>query len=275
VAVYLVVVIYPAARDGVEAFTNWSGIGSSQKFVGLTNFRNIIHDAVLKSAVWHTVVIAVAVTIVQNGLGLLAALALHRRLKTRLILRALLFLPVVVNPIVVAYSWQFIYTSGGPLDSILHSLHLDSWRLDWIGDPRIVLPAVLVPMIWQYIGYSMVIFLAGLEGIPAEVVEASALDGANARQRFRYVTWPLLAPALTINAALTMIGGLNAFTVIYAMTDGGPGNATQTVSTLLVQDAFSYGEYGYGTAIALCLSILVTVVAFAQLKVLRRRELVE
>jgi raffinose/stachyose/melibiose transport system permease protein len=271
---YLVIVIYPTLRDGVEAFTNWSGIGFAQKFIGFTNFVTIGQDTELRSALWHTAVIAVVVTVVQNGLGLLVALALHQRLKTRLVLRALFFLPVVFNPIVIAYTWQFIYDNGGSLDTVLQAVGLGSLQRDWLGSPDLALWSVLVAMIWQYVGYSMVIFLAGLEGIPKEVNEAAVLDGAGSVPRFRYVTWPLLAPALTINAALTMIGGLNAFTVVFAMTGGGPGNATQTVTTVLFQDAFTFGRYGYGTAIALCLSVLVTVVALVQLKVLRRRELV-
>jgi raffinose/stachyose/melibiose transport system permease protein len=271
---YLVIVIYPTLRDGVEAFTNWSGIGFAQKFIGFTNFVTIWHDSELRSALWHTAVIAVVVTVVQNGVGLLVALALHQRLKTRLVLRALFFLPVVFNPIVIAYTWQFIYDNGGSLDTALQTFGLGSLQRDWLGSPNLALWSVLVAMIWQYVGYSMVIFLAGLEGIPKEVNEAALLDGAGSVPRFRYVTWPLLAPALTINAALTMIGGLNAFTVVFAMTGGGPGNATQTVTTVLFQDAFTFGRYGYGTAIALCLSVLVTVVALVQLKVLRRRELV-
>jgi raffinose/stachyose/melibiose transport system permease protein len=273
-AFYVGIVIYPALRDVFEAFTDWNGIDPVQHFVGLDNFRKLADDPILHTAVRNTIIIAVVVTVMQNGLGLLAALALHNGIKSRGLLRAMLFLPVVVNPIVVAYTWQFIYVTGGPIDKVLGLLQLDSLQQNWLGDPSIVLAAALVPMVWQYIGYSMVIFLAGLEGIPPDIIEASQLDGAGSLTRFRYITWPLLAPALTINAVLTMIGGLNAFTVIFALTGGGPGNATQTVTTVLYQEAFNFGHYGYGTAMACGLSLVVAIVAFGQVKFLRGREFV-
>ena len=269
---YLTIVIYPAFRDIGEAFTDWNGIDPGRNFVGLDNFRALFHDPILRKAIWNTAIIAIVVTVFQNGIGLLLALALHRGIKSRSALRSILFLPVVVNPIVIAYTWQFIYVTGGPIDNGLGFLHLDGLQQNWLGDPSIVLWAVLVPMVWQYIGYSMVIFLAGLEGIPTEINEASELDGAGSFQRFRYVTWPLLAPALTINAVLTMIGGLNAFTVIFALTGGGPGNATQTVTTTIFQEAFTFGHYGYGTAMACALSIVISIVALSQVTFLRNRE---
>ena len=271
-AFYLTIVIYPAFRDVGEAFTDWNGIDPGRNFVGLDNFRALFDDPILRKAIWNTAIIAIVVTIFQNGIGLLLALALHRGIKSRSALRSILFLPVVVNPIVIAYTWQFIYVTGGPIDNGLGFLHLDGLQQNWLGDPSIVLWAVLVPMVWQYIGYSMVIFLAGLEGIPTEMNEASELDGAGSFQRFRYITWPLLAPALTINAVLTMIGGLNAFTVIFALTGGGPGNATQTVTTTIFQEAFTFGHYGYGTAMACALSIVISIVALSQVTFLRNRE---
>jgi raffinose/stachyose/melibiose transport system permease protein len=273
-AFYLAIVIYPATRDVGEAFTDWNGIASAQHFIGLANFRALWHDPNLRAAFWNTIEIAIVVTVMQNGIGLLAALGLHRGVKSRAVLRAVLFLPAVVNPVVIAYTWQFIYVTGGPLDNGLHFLHLDFVMQNWLGDPNIVLPAVLVPMVWQNIGYSMVIFLAGLEGIPAEIIEASELDGARRFRRFRHITWPLLAPALTVNAVLTMIGGLNAFTVIFALTGGGPGNSSQTVTTLVYQNAFTFNRFGYGTAMALALSIVIALIAFAQVKFLRNREFV-
>lgn len=271
-AFYLAIVLYPAFRDIGEAFTDWNGIDPGRNFVGLENFRALFHDPILRKAIWNTAIIAIVVTVFQNGIGLLLALALHRGIKSRSALRSILFLPVVVNPIVIAYTWQFIYVTGGPIDNALGSLHLNGLQQNWLGDPSIVLWAVLVPMVWQYIGYSMVIFLAGLEGIPTEINEASELDGAGSFRRFRYITWPLLAPALTINAVLTMIGGLNAFTVIFALTGGGPGNATQTVTTTIFQEAFTFSHYGYGTAMACALSIVISIVALSQVTFLRNRE---
>ena len=125
---------------------------------------------------------------------------------------------------------------------------------------------------WQYAGYSMVIFLAGLQGVPRELHEAATIDGAGRWQRFRNVTWPLLAPAVTINLMLSTIGGLKLFDQVFAITNGGPGYATETLSTLIYKQAFVFGSFGYSTAVALVLAILVAAVSLVQLKYLRSRE---
>jgi len=271
--VYGLVVLYPSISGMVYAFTDWSGLGG-KSFNGLANFRQLAHDDAARGSVRNTVLLTVTILFVQNGVGLLLALGVHALIKSRALLRVIFFAPAVVSPVMVAFLWKYIYDPApdAGLNGILGAVGLGSWRQDWLGDPSIALWSVAFMVIWQYAGYSMVIFLAGLEGVPPELQEAAKIDGAGTFRRFRYVTWPLLAPALTVNLMLSTIGGLKIFDQVYAATNGGPGYATETLSTIIFKQAFVYGKLGYSTAIALVLALFVAAVSLVQLYYLRRRE---
>jgi raffinose/stachyose/melibiose transport system permease protein len=177
-----------------------------------------------------------------------------------------------LTPVVVAYLWQYMYSPTGAINRTLDTVGLPGLRHDWLGDPSLALWAIVAVIVWQFAGYSMVIFLAGLESIPHEIVEAAAVDGAGAVRRFWYVTRPLLAPALTVNLMLSIIGGLKIFDQVWVLTNGGPGTSTETLSTLIYKDAFQFGEFAYSAALALVLAVFVGVVSGAQYKLLRRQD---
>ncbi|WP_228446939.1 carbohydrate ABC transporter permease [Streptomyces paludis] len=271
--VYAVVVLYPSLAGVGYAFTDWSGIGGSS-FTGLDNFRTLLHDDRARESVGNTLLLTLAVVVVQNGVGLLLALGVNANIRSRSLLRVIFFAPAVVSPVMVAFLWKYLYNpdTGAGLNGILGALGLGGLRQDWLGDPSLALWSVAAMVVWQYAGYSMVIFLAGLQGVPAELHEAARIDGAGSWQRFRYVTWPLLAPALTVNLMLSTIGGLKLFDQVYAATNGGPGTASETLSTVLYKEAFVYGKFGYSTAVALVLALFVAAVSLVQLRYLRARE---
>jgi raffinose/stachyose/melibiose transport system permease protein len=266
--VYAAVVLYPSVSGMLYAFTDWSGIGADKSFVGLANFRTLLHDEQAMDSIGNTLMLTVAIVVVQNGVGLLLALGVHAKLKTRSLLRVVFFAPVVVSPVMVAFLWKYIYNPD-PTAGLNGLLGL---KVDWLGDPSLALWSIAATVVWQYAGYSMVIFLAGLEGVPKELHEAAMIDGAGTFQRFRYVTWPLLAPSLTINLMLSTIGGLKLFDQVFAATNGGPGYATETLSTVLYKQAFVFGKFGYSTAIALVLALFVAAVSLVQMYYLRNRE---
>jgi raffinose/stachyose/melibiose transport system permease protein len=272
--VYAAIVLYPSLSGVFYAFTDWTGIGSGMHVTGLANFRTLLSDGRALGALRNTLLLAVAIVVVQNGIGLLLALGVHTRIKSRTVLRAVFFAPVVVSPVMVAFLWKYVYnpapTAG--LNGILGAVGLGALRQDWLGDPRLALWSVAVMVIWQNAGYSMVVFLAGLEGISPDLREAAMLDGAGPFARFRHVIWPLLAPAATINVMLSTIGGLKLFDQVFAATDGGPGYSTETLSTVLYKDAFVFGKFGYSTAVALVLALFVAAVSLVQLRYLRSRE---
>ncbi|MET0417321.1 MAG: sugar ABC transporter permease [Actinoplanes sp.] len=261
------VVLVPSARGVYYAFTDWDGLDPDFAFIGLRNFTDMLADADALQAIWHTLVIAVAITVIQNGIGLLLALGVNSMIKTRNLLRVLLFAPAVITPIVTAYLWRNLLGPDGAVNAVL-----GPWGKDWLGDPDLALWMVVLVVVWQFAGYSMVIFLAGLQSIPREIYEAAAIDGTGAVRRFWSIVRPLLAPAITINLMLSIIGGIKLFDQVYALTGGGPGHATDTISTLIYKDAFTLGEFGYSIALAVVLTVIVAIVSAAQFSVLNRNE---
>lgn len=266
------VVLVPSARGVYYAFTDWDGLDPDFSFVGLGNFSDMFGDADAKQAIWHTLLIAVSITVIQNAVGLALALGVNTAIKSRNVLRVFLFAPAVITPIVTAYLWRNLLGPDGAVNSLLGAVGLDGWRQDWLGSPRLALWSVVAVIVWQFAGYSMVIFLAGLQSVPREVHEAAAMDGAGPVRRFWSVTRPLLAPAFTINLMLSIIGGIKLFDQVYALTGGGPGHATDTISTLIYKDAFILGEFGYSIALAVVLTIIVAVASTGQYLVLARNE---
>ena len=261
-------VVVPSVRGAVLAFTNWDGLSQTYDFVGLDNFVRIFTTQSSLEALKMTLIFAIAVTVLQNGIGLLLALGVNSGLKSRNFLRVLFFAPVVVTPVVVAYLWKFMLTPGGAADGLLAAVGLAA--PSWLGDPGWAAVSVVMMIVWQHAGYSMVIYIAGLQSIPQEVNEAALVDGAGPWRLFSSVTWPLLAPATAINVMLTIIGGLKMFTEVFVLTAGGPGGATETLSTLLYKSAFQFSEFGYGIALALVLALVVGVFSVTQQRMARR-----
>lgn len=263
-------VVVPSIRGAVLAFTNWDGLSQSYDFVGFDNFIRIFTSQSSLDALRMTLIFALAVTILQNGIGLLLALGVNSGLKSQNFLRVLFFAPVVITPVVVAYLWKFLLTPDGAVNTILGGVGLGDAAPSWLGDPFWAAVSVIMMIVWQHAGYSMVIYIAGLQSIPQELNEAAAVDGAGSWRRFWSVTWPLLAPATAINIMLTIIGGLKMFTEVFVLTAGGPGGSTETLSTLLYKSAFQFNEFGYGISLALVLAAVVAFFSVAQQRMSRR-----
>jgi raffinose/stachyose/melibiose transport system permease protein len=272
VAFVLVFRLVPSLVGGAYSFTNWTGDGLTASWVGLANFRGIFSNPTTSSALLHTLLLAGLLVVLANAFGLAIALSLRRTLKTRTLLRALFFLPFALSQLATAYIWQFIFQYGGPLNDVLKDVGLGGWQRVWLADPSLAIYAVLVLLVWQYTGLTMIIYLAGLEGISEDLDDAAAMDGASSWMKFRRVTFPLLAPAITISATLTLIFSLGAFEQVIALTGGGPVDATETLATQVYKNTFVYGDYGAGSALAVLLALMVTVLALAQIGILRMRE---
>jgi raffinose/stachyose/melibiose transport system permease protein len=271
-ALYTFAILVPSVRGSAFAFTDWDGVSPTVNWVGFKQFTRMFSDPNALTAIKNTLLFAVAITIIQNVLGLLIALGVNSGIKTRNILRVLIFAPVVITSIAVGFLWKNLFNPAGGINEILKSVGLGSWGQNWLGDPNVAIGAIVCVAIWQFVGYSMVIFLAGLQGIPNELLEAAAIDGAGPIRRFWSVVRPMLAPAITINVMLSIISGLKMFDQVFAMTQGGPGGATNTISTLIYSNAFSLGRFSYGAALAVVLTIFVALVSAAQYWLLNRKE---
>jgi raffinose/stachyose/melibiose transport system permease protein len=263
VALMLALIYATTASGAFYAFTNWTGIGSFD-FVGLKNFTRVFQTPELTGALVNTLILAFGFLVLTNILGLLFALALNRGLKSRFVLRTLLFMPVVIAPIAVSYVWKFIFAFNGPLNQTLGAIGLKSLQRDWLADPHLALVCVLAVMVWQSVGFAMVIYLAGLATVPQELEEAAALDGAGVLTRFRHITVPMIQPSIAIATTLMLIQGLRVFDQVLALTGGGPAGATQTLATEVYQQTFVFNSFGFGAALALVLSVLILVFTVIQ-----------
>jgi raffinose/stachyose/melibiose transport system permease protein len=262
----------PVFAGGAYAFTDWGGLSATAHWIGLDNFREILKDPIARGALVHTLELAGAFVVIVNVVGLGLALALNRTLKTRFLLRSIFFLPSVVAPLAMAFIWRYIFDYGGALNQLLAAVGEKGWQRPWLGDPGLALWTVLVVMVWQYSGLVMVLYLAGLQGVSDELMEAAVVDGASGWRRFRKIVLPLLAPAITVSITLTTITGLRVFDQVLALTGGGPAYASETLATQVYQQIFVNGRFAYGSALAFVLAALVAVLAITQALVLRRRE---
>ncbi len=222
-------------------------------------------------SIGNTLLLTVAIVAVQNGIGLLLALGVHARIRSRTLLRVIFFAPVVVSPVMVAFLWKYIYNpapDGGPERGWASGLD----RQDWLGDPSLALWSVAGMVMWQYAGYSMVIFLAGLEGVPAELHEAAMIDGAGTVPALPLRHLAAARPRPDDQHDAVHDRRPQAVRPDLRTTNGGPGYATETLSTVLYKQAFVFGKFGYSTAIALVLALFVAAVSLVQVYYLRSRE---
>ena len=271
-AVYLYVVVAPTVLGLQSAFTDWSfSTVGAPNFIGLDNFTRIFNSDA-GPAVLRTLQLAFVVVVIQNIVGLALALLLNGRVFGRNVLRTIIFAPMVVSALVVGYLFKYIFgpPGVGGVNQVLAALGQEP--VDFLGNPTSAMIIIIVTILWQSIGGNMVIYLAGLQGVPAELEEAAAIDGAGYWKRFWFVVRPLLAPAITINLMLGLIGGLKIFDQIFALTNGGPGNQTQTIATLIYSYFSLYADYGRSAALALLLAIAIAILSVIQFSVLRRQE---
>lgn len=271
ITAFVLLVVAPAVGGFVMSFTDYRGIEASS-WVGLDNYAAIISDSRVIASLGNTLLLALLVVIGQNLLGLGLALALEKPFPGRDALRVLFLLPAILSPVIIGFLWQYIYSPNGALNVALEAIGLHAVTTAWLGNPATALAAVAFATVWQLTGYAMVIYVAGLQGVSEDVVAASAIDGANAWQRLVYVRLPLIGPAITINLALSVITGLRLFDQILAMTGGGPGYATETLSTVIYKEGFVYNNLSYSLALSIVLGVLVAGFAAFQVWFTRRGE---
>ena len=265
---YAALLLIPNLTGLGYAFTSWDGL-TSPHYIGLGNFSRILHLPEGKGAVIHTLLIAATYVVSVNALGLGLALGLNRALKSRNLLRAVFFAPAAVSPLAVAYVWKYVLQPDGPLNGGLDAVGLGSLAQPWLGHGNTALWAVVVVLVWQFCGYHMVIYLAGLQGIDDALYEAAAIDGAGTWRRFFDITRPQMLPAFTISISLSVIWGLNVFDQVFALTAGGPGTSTETLTTQIYRQAFVNSNFGYSAALALLLAIGVGSLSFIQIRSMR------
>jgi raffinose/stachyose/melibiose transport system permease protein len=251
---------------------NWSGFGPLSDFTGLHNYSLALSDPVFRSAVTHNITIAVLSVVIQLPISIGLALLLNRRMRGRALLRLVVFAPYVLSEATTAVIWLLMLQPGGFVDEFLSAVGLGGFIHLWLADLNIVLYTMFVVLTWKYIGFGIILLLAGLQGVPAELREAAAIDGASSWQTTRRIVLPLLAPTIRIWVFLTIIGSLQLFDVVWIMTGGGPANASVTMATYLINRGFQSYEFGYASAIAVILFIICFVFSLLYQRFALRRD---
>ncbi|MBL1119445.1 sugar ABC transporter permease [Streptomyces sp. 110] len=269
---FLIFVLIPIAMTVRTGFTNRNPANPRTRWVGLLNYTRLLQDSDFTGALKNTLVVTVIVTVAANVLGLAIAQLLARSGWLYNALRSVFFTPVVLSSVVVSVIWQAILTDDGLLNSALRGLGV-THPPGWLSDPDLALYSVAFILTWQVLGFCVVVYLAGLAGVPAELLEAAEIDGANRLARFRHITWPMLAPALTINTVMLLITGFKVYDQVQVVTNGGPGNGTtSTIAFQVVQTTFIGNHIGYGSAMATLMLIIIAAISVLALRVLQRRE---
>jgi len=272
--VFLVFVILPVLLAAYYGFFSWAGYGPATDFVGLRNYITIFTDTTFQDALKHNVIIAVLSLVIQGPIAIGLALLLNRKMRGQSVLRVLIFVPYVISEVVVGLGWSLMLQSGGAVNGLLEKIGLGALQQDWLSDPNIAIWSLMLIITWKYIGFAVILFLAGLQGIPEELSEAASIDGASYWQVQRTITLPLLGPTIRIWAFLSIIGSFQLFDLVYiiwgqyvASTAG-----TSTMATYMVANGRNAGSYGYGNAVAVVMFLISLIIALLYQRFLLRRD---
>lgn len=264
---YILFFIFPLFQTIGYSFTDYNGINPRKEFTGLTNYVDVFQDKWFYNSMLFTGKSVILMILLANVLGFLLALALNTKIKSRNILRAIVFCPFVFNNVTVGFIWQFL------LGRFMTDLYpLTGWKvfnIGWLSDSSLVLYSVVFVKLWQSIGYFMVIYLAGLQLLPQDPLEAAVLDGCTGIKMIRYITIPLMKPTAFVCIFLAITESLNMFPLIMSLTNGGPGHASENISLYIYNEAFKSHRMGYASALAVILTIIMTIIAGLQMKLTR------
>jgi multiple sugar transport system permease protein len=267
---FAVFTVYAIYTSFWLSFHRWDILQPQKPFVGLQNYKEVLHDGAFWAALGHSVYFTVGSLIPTLAIGLGLAVLLNGKIRGLGLFRTAYYLPAITPLVIASLIWKWVYNGDyGLANYYLMKLHIISHPVQWLASSNLAMPAVIVMQIWIGVGFSMVVYLAGLQGIPNELYEAAEVDGAGPWQRFRRITFPLLAPTTFFLVVVNTIWLMQAFDQIFVMTGGGPpgpGGATTTVSYYLYVQAFRYYRMGYASALAYTLFVLLFAVSFLQFR---------
>lgn len=268
--IFTIGLIIPMFLSFYYSLTSWNGMTVEKPFVGLDNYVKLVSDPYARSAWWFTIRFTIWNTIIQNVAAIFMAVALDSGIKGQKIMRTIFFVPCLISAVVVGFVWLKLY--GNVLPALFKLMGLKSSLAMLLGKEETVLSGLLIANNWQWIGYWMLIYLAALQSIPSDLYEAAKVDGANAVHQFINITLPMLAPALTICIVGITTGSLKVYDLLVASTNGGPGRASTSIIYYTYSTAINGRQYGYGSALTISVVFALLLVAFLQVKVLKKRE---
>ncbi len=275
VIIYTMFVLVPMGFAFYYSLYRWRGFGPPTEFVGSRNYRLAFEDPVFRDALWNTAIILMGSLAFQLPIALGIALLLNRRFRGRAFFRLLVFVPYVLAEVTVGIMWKLILIRDGTADAVLKSLGMEGLVQGWLSDLPLIIWTLLFILTWKYVGFAIILFLAGLSNVPDELTEAAAIDGASWWQIQRHITIPLLGPTIRIWMFLSMIGSLQVFDVIFVVAAPSVRSlgAANTVATYMVDNGFFASLWGYGNAIAVILFVISFVAALLFQRFVLRRDL--
>ncbi len=266
-----IVMYIPFLMSGYYSLTEWNGIAKNPTFIGIKNFADIFSGkSNFLNSLGFTVKYTILFVIMSNVIALALAVALTKKFKLANLYRGIFFIPYIMSMTIVGFVWKFIFTQG--LDRIYDMIPAGFLKYSWLGDPKLAFFSVVLVGVWQGLGFYIVLYIAGLQAVPSDVLEAASVDGANSWERFFKVVLPLLGPSFTTCIFMSLTNGLKVFDIILALTKGGPGTSTYSTTMQIYQEAFTNNNYGLGSAQAIIYFVVVMVVTQLTLKVMSRKE---
>jgi len=272
--VFVGFVIFPVVMAAYYGFFKWKGYGPPTDFVGLQNYITIFKDPTFIEALRHNGFIVVMSLVMQGPAAVILALLLNRKIRGRSLIRVLIFVPYVISEVIVGTGWSLMLQTSGAVNDLLSKIGLSGWAVDWLSDPKIAIWSLMIIITWKYIGFAVILFLAGLQSIPEELHEAAAIDGASYWQAQRSITLPLLGPTIRIWAFLSIIGSLQLFDLVYIIWGQyvSATAGTSTMATYMVLNGRNAGNYGFGNAVAVVLFLISLVIALTYQRFVLRRD---
>ena len=271
VVLMILFIAYPLGNAIYLSFFKWNGYSVKKDFIGVQNYISMFNDKTFVSSLRNTLLYGFVCTFLQQVIGLAMAVFLNTKFKGRGIARTVIYMPAMVSGLVMGYIMYFFFQSkGGVMNDILSSMGLAT--VDWLGNGNTAIAVIIFINTWQFVGVSMVIYLAGIQGVSQSYIEAATVDGANAWQRFRFITLPLLQPALASSIIYNLIGGLKLYDVIIALTDGGPAKKTHSLATYIANRYFDAERAGYAAAIGVFSFVMIMVISMIVNGYFRKKE---
>lgn len=266
-------VVWPMLKAVQFSLFRWKGFGPLVDFVGLKNYISVLSNDVFIGALGHNLFIVVASIVIQLPLGIAIALLLNRKMRFQGILRTVVFVPYVLAEVIAGVVWfQLLQPKYGVIDSMLAVVGIQGPAQGFLGTPEYALWTVMVVLTWKYLGLAIILFLAGLQGVPEELHEAAQIDGASWWQTQWHITIPLLGPTLRTWAFLSMVGSLQLFDMVWILTKGGPANATTTMATFLINEGTKRSNYGIAGAASVILFVIALTLALLYQRFVLRRD---
>jgi len=265
-------IFYPFCRGIIMSFTNWDGFSQDYSYVGIEKYKEILSNPAMLNIFKNTLIYGIGSTIFQNIIGLGIAILLDQKIKAKSLARIIVYMPAIISALIMGFIWYFFFQfNGGAINDVMKVLGLTP--VNWLEKGSRAVWIITGVNTFQYLGIAMIIYLAGLQAIPKDYYEAASIDGSRGWSTFWHITLPLLMPAITISVVMNIIGGLKLFDVIMAMTSGGPGFASQSLSTMMYTLYFIRQDAGGAAALGNIMFLIILAISFIVLKYLRGKEI--